>query len=98
MTAIPPSILLLLGATARPVGLGSVITNVPETIDASAPRFTAMFLGPSAVEDEIEKFILALVEATDEIRPPNVGEPRTTPELEAAKETPGVMSSPPTVI
>src|SRR5262245_26257766 len=80
-----------------PDGIGSVTTSAPVTIEASALRFTAMFFGPSAAAEETDKSIRALVEATDEILPPNVGEPKTSAGLDAVMATSGVMSSPPIV-
>ena len=71
-------------------------------------RLTATFFGPSAAVSEIAISILALVDATAEIRPPkqfvvtfalqlSEGVPRTMPGAEGLKTTPEVMSSPPSV-
>src|SRR5262245_4500646 len=95
VTSVPP--LPVLGATVMFDGGASVITSAPATMEALAPRFTAISFGPSDASGEMETSILALVDATEEIRPPNVGELRTTPEFEAENTTPAVMSSPPSV-
>src|SRR4029078_13639926 len=87
----------LVGPTMMLAGVGSVMTNAPDNIDASAPRFTAMFFGPSAVDGKTDRSILALVDATVEMDPPYVGEPRTKPGLDALKTVPAVISSPPIV-
>jgi hypothetical protein len=86
-----------MGVTVIFRGAVSVITNAPETIDASVPRFTAKLIGPIGAFVATETFICALVEAAEEMLPPKVGEPRTMPELDVVKATPEVMSSPPVV-
>src|SRR5262245_41200467 len=79
-------------------GADSVITSAPASIEASPPRFTEMSLGPSGVDAPTETFNRALVDATDEILPPNAGKPRTIALDEAENATPAVRSSPPSVI
>src|SRR5262245_49318626 len=97
VTRVPPRVTPLLGLTARFAGVVSVTTNAPERTDASPPRVTVRFLGPRNAEADTEKSILALVDATEEIRPPKVGAPRISPALEVENTTPAVMSSPPIV-
>ena len=89
-------------------GLEFVTTIAPDKMEVSPFRLTATFFGPSAVVPEIETSILALVDATAEIRPPkqfvvtfalqlSEGVPRTMPGAEGLNPTPEVMSSPPSV-
>ena len=75
------------------------MTNAPLTIEASAPRMTVMFFGPSAASDETEMSMAALVGAADDIEPPYVGLPSKISETDAEvlNWVPAVMSSPPIV-
>src|SRR5262245_39302372 len=98
VTAVPPSTGPVAGETVISEGGRSVITSAPDEIETSVPRFTARFFGPVGTVGGIEKLIWALVEATEDILPPKVGEPGIKLALDVVNATPVEMSSPPTVI
>src|SRR5262249_13330136 len=104
----PPSTDPDAGRTAISPGRVAVITSPPERMEVSAPLVTVRFFGPSVTESPIEMSILALVDATADIRSPKQffvttelhepeGIPKTIPGAEVVNETPGTMASPPSV-
>src|SRR5438552_3600045 len=95
MTTVPPSIGPAEGLAELTEGELSVMTNAPETIEASVPRLTARFLGPSGVDGKTVNCIDTLLGAVDDTRPPNVNAPNRSPEFEPLKTTPSVISTPP---
>src|SRR5690349_3053241 len=108
ITTVPPSTGPDAGVTAIFAGFVAVITRPPERIELSAPCVTVTFFGPSVDVPANDISILALVDATEEMRSPKQlmvtvalhepeGMPRWMPGEEALNETPGVMPSPPTV-
>ena len=89
-------------------GFAAVTTRAPERIEVSAPCVTVTFFGPSVEVPATDISILALVDATDEIRSPKQfvvtvalhapeGIPRKMPGDEGLNETPAVIASPPSV-
>ena len=95
---MPPSTGPVAGETVISEGVRSVITSAPDDIETSVPRFTTRLFGPVGTVGGTERVIWALVEATDDILPPKVGEPGIKLGVVVVNATPVEMSSPPTVI
>ena len=70
VTFVPPSTRPAAGEIEMSLGGASVITIPPLIIEADPPRFTPIFFGPSGVDSGIDKDIAALVEPTEDVRPP----------------------------
>src|SRR5690242_14425611 len=98
LTTVPPSTGPDAGVTAMFDGFVAVITRAPERIEVSAPCVTMTFFGPSVEVSAIDISILALVDATEEMRSPKQllvtvalhvpeGMPRYTPGDEALNDT-----------